>query len=250
MNELIHITQENGVPVVSSREVAEHFGKRHGDVLKAIEQHIFDLESTDAKVRWFTEEVYTDKKGESRKEYLMPRDGFSLLVMSFNNTRDVLAWKLKYIEAFNMMERQLVAQRPTCIEDVLIQSLQEMKEVKLQIAATNKRVDDIRDVVALNPNGWREDARHLITKIAQSWGGNEFIRDVNAEVFRLVDSRGGVSLATRLTNKRQRMADEGVCKSKRDKLTKVDIIAEDKKLIEIYLAIVKEMAVQHNVKIA
>lgn len=249
MNELIHITNENGVPVVSSREVAEHFGKRHADVIKSIEQHISDLEATNEKVRWFIETVYTDKKGEPRKEYFMTRDGFSLLVMSFNNTRDVLTWKLKYIEAFNAMERQLVTQKPACIEDVLIQSLQEMKEVKLQIAATNKRVDDIREVVALNPNGWRDDARRLVVKIAQSWGGNEFIKDVNAEVFRLVDARGGVSLATRLTNKRQRMAEEGVCKSKRDKLNKVDIIAEDKKLIEIYLAIVKEMAVQHNVKI-
>lgn len=250
MNELIHITNENGIPVVSSREVAERFGKRHADVIKSIEQHISDLEATNEKVRWFIESIYTDKKGEPRKEYLMTRDGFSLLVMSFNNTRDVLTWKLKYIEAFNAMERQLTAQKPACIEDILIQSLQEMKEVKLQIAATNKRVDDIREVVALNPNGWRDDARRLIVKIAQSWGGNEFIKDVNAEVFRLVDARGGVSLATRLTNKRQRMAEEGMCKSKRDKLTKVDIIAEDKKLIEIYLAIVKEMAVQHDVKIA
>lgn len=249
MNELIHIINENGVPVVSSREVAEHFGKEHGKVIRAIEQHILDLASTEPKVAWFIETTYRDKKGEPRKEYFMTRDGFSLLVMSFNNTRDVLAWKLKYIEAFNAMEKQLVTQKPACIEDVLIQSLQEMKEVKLQIAATNKRVDDIREVVALNPNGWRDDARRLIVKIAQSWGGNEFIKDVNAEVFRLVDARGGVSLATRLTNKRQRMAEEGVCKSKRDKLNKVDIIAEDKKLIEIYLAIVKEMAVQHNVKI-
>lgn len=42
------------------------------------------------------------------------------------------------------------------------------------------------------------------------------------------------------------MADEGVCKSARDKLTKVDVIADDKKLIEIYLAIVKEMAVKYG----
>ena len=43
------------------------------------------------------------------------------------------------------------------------------------------------------------------------------------------------------------MAGEGVCKSKRDKLTKVDIIADDKKLIEIYIAIVKEMAVKNGI---
>lgn len=43
------------------------------------------------------------------------------------------------------------------------------------------------------------------------------------------------------------MAEEGVCKSKRDKLSKVDIIAEDKKLIEGFVAIVKEMAIRYGV---
>ena len=57
----------------------------------------------------------------------------------------------------------------------------------------------------------------------------------------------GVSLQIRLTNKRRRMADEGVSKSKRDKLNYLDIIAEDKKLIEGYTAIVKEMAIKYGV---
>ena len=61
-----------------------------------------------------------------------------------------------------------------------------------------------------------------------------YIRDVNTEVYDLVDTRAGVSLAVRLTNKRRRMADEGVCKSTRDKLSKIDVITDDKKLIEIY----------------
>ena len=43
------------------------------------------------------------------------------------------------------------------------------------------------------------------------------------------------------------MADEGVSKSKRDKLNKVDVIQDDKKLIEIYMAIVKEYAIKNNV---
>lgn len=124
------------------------------------------------------------------------------------------------------------------------------KEQDRAIAEVNQRVDEIKDVVALNPRSWREEARKLIVKIAQSMGGNEYIRDVQAEIFGLVDERAGVSLATRLTNKRRRMADEGVCKSKRDKLNKVDVIADDKKLIEIYLAVVKEMAVQRGAKIA
>lgn len=121
------------------------------------------------------------------------------------------------------------------------------KEQAKALEVANARIDNISDIVALNPNSWRADARNLIAKIAQKMGGNEYIKDVQAEIFKLVDERAGVSLSTRLTNKRRRMADEGVCKSKRDKLNKMDVIADDKKLVEIYIAVVKEMCIKHGV---
>ena len=105
--ELVEV--RNQQVVVSSRKIAEVFKKRHSEVIRAVERHMKDLVATDAKVRWFYETTYQDAKGEARKEYIMNRDGFSLLVMSFNNTRDVLQWKLKYIEAFNQMEKELNA---------------------------------------------------------------------------------------------------------------------------------------------
>lgn len=123
------------------------------------------------------------------------------------------------------------------------------KEQDRAIEAVSQKVDGIRDVVVLNPNSWREECRKLLAKVAQARGGGGAYQEVNAEVFQLVDERARVSLETRLTNKRRRMADEGVCKSKRDKLNKVDVIADDAKLIEIYIAIVKEMAVKCGVSV-
>ena len=123
------------------------------------------------------------------------------------------------------------------------------KEQDKAIEAVNQKVDGIRDVVVLSPNSWREECRKLLAKVAQAKGGGGAYQEVNAEVFQLVDERARVSLETRLTNKRRRMADEGVCKSKRDKLNKVDVIADDAKLIEIYIAIVKEMAVKYGVSV-
>src|SRR5699024_1903794 len=46
-------------------------------------------------------------RGKEYTEYLLTRDGFVLLAMGFNNTEKVLEWKLKYIEAFNKMEKAL-----------------------------------------------------------------------------------------------------------------------------------------------
>lgn len=115
------------------------------------------------------------------------------------------------------------------LTDKAIENELAQQEQARQLHQVEQKVENIRELVGINPNGWREDCRKLIVKIAYSMGGNEYIREVNNEVFNLVDKRAGVSLETRLTNKRRRMAEEGVCKSKRDRLSKVDVIAEDKK---------------------
>ena len=119
------------------------------------------------------------------------------------------------------------------------------KEQAKALEAVRSEVRGIREVVSLSPNGWREDCRRLLSQIAQARGGA--YQETNGEAFRLLDERAGVSLETRLTNKRRRMAEEGVCKSKRDRLSKVDVIADDKKLIEIYVAVVKELAVKSGI---
>lgn len=130
---------------------------------------------------------------------------------------------------------------------LLIRIETEQKRQADALEATNSRLDRLGEVIALNPNGWREDCRRMITRIALSMGGAEYIKDVQSEIFRLLDERFGVSLSTRLANLRRRMADEGACKSKRDKVSKVDVIAADRKLIEGYILIVKEMAIRHGV---
>ena len=65
------------------------------------------LHSAEKSVQlFFFKTFYKDASGKSNKEYLMNRDGFSLLVMGFTGTK-ALEWKLKYINAFNEMEATL-----------------------------------------------------------------------------------------------------------------------------------------------
>ena len=138
---------------------------------------------------------------------------------------------------------------------VLIQMETRQKQIEARqaeqataLAGLEQKLQNTCEVIALDKTAWRKDSEHLINKIARATGeGYGGIRLVYEEIYRSIESRAGVSLNTRLTNKRNRMAGEGICKSKRDKLTRVDIIAEDKKLIEIYVAIVKELAVKYGV---
>lgn len=138
---------------------------------------------------------------------------------------------------------------------VLIQMETRQKQIEARqaeqataLAGLEQKIQNTCEVIALDKTAWRKDSEHLINKIARATGEDYGgIRLVYEEIYRSIESRAGVSLNTRLTNKRNRMAGEGVCKSKRDKLTRIDIIAEDKKLIEIYVAIVKELAVKYGV---
>lgn len=132
MNDIILSTQ-NGEPVASSREVAKRFGKEHKHVLAAIRQ-ILAAENSATK---FFHETAFEYRGQRFPEYLMNRDGFALLAMGFTG-KEAVTWKLKYIEAFNQMEKQLAAQHKDqqAVQDENIQRAID------QVIAARKRLDE------------------------------------------------------------------------------------------------------------
>ena len=97
---------ENKQIVADSRSIAEHFEKRHDHVMRDIEAYKKDVPNFG---EMFHETTMPDSYGRQQKAYLMNRDGFSLLVMGFTGKK-ALDWKLKYIAAFNDMEKRLKQQ--------------------------------------------------------------------------------------------------------------------------------------------
>lgn len=118
MTDIILSTQ-NGEPVASSRDVAKRFGKEHKHVLAAIRQILL---AENSATKFFHEGTF-EYRGQKFPEYLMNRDGFSMLAMGFTG-KEAVQWKLKYIEAFNQMEKQLAAQHKSqrAVQDANIQS--------------------------------------------------------------------------------------------------------------------------------
>ena len=93
----------DGQPTATSLQVAEHFGKRHTHVLRAIRN--LDC-SNEFNERNFGLVEYIDEKGERRPMYQMTRDGFAMLAMGFTG-KEAMKWKEAYITAFNAMEAKL-----------------------------------------------------------------------------------------------------------------------------------------------
>jgi len=123
----------------------------------------------------------------------------------------------------------------------------EQKKIKAEIKETNTKIDGIKDIVALNSTDWKNDSKNLIVKIAHKLGGNQFIQDVYKEIYTSLERRAACQLKIRKTNKQKKMALEGACKSKINAVSNLDIIGEEKKLLECFLAITKELAIKYGV---
>lgn len=99
MDELVYLERDEAV--CSSLDVSRSFGKRHDNVLRSI-GGLLENEETQ---KMFKKLNYVDSQNKQKYPmYLMNRDGFSLLVMGFTGKK-ALDWKLKYINAFNQMEK-------------------------------------------------------------------------------------------------------------------------------------------------
>lgn len=103
MQDLTIVFENNNEAVTSSRLVAEYFHKRHDTVIRAIE----NLNCSEEFNRHnFAEITYTDSRGRKQPEYLMTKDGFTILAMGFTGAK-AMQFKEAYINAFNKMENLL-----------------------------------------------------------------------------------------------------------------------------------------------
>lgn len=185
--------------------------------------------------------------------YLLSERGYAKLIKIMDTDK---AWEVhdKLIdEYFELKEESINRQQLSPqmqLMNMLVESMSkselEQKRQAEKLEQLDDKVTSIKEVVALNPTQWRKDSATIINKIALNLGGYEHIKAIREETYKLLEQRMGVALNIRLTNKKKTMSLNGVCKSKIDKLNQLDVIADDKKLIEGYIAIVKEMAVKYG----
>lgn len=133
MTELVHI--DNQQVVTDSRSVAENFEKEHKNVLRTID----DLVAQNSATKSMFLEQSREYRGRDFRYYLMNRDGFSLLVMGFTGAK-ALEWKLKYIEAFNAMEKAIQTPQLTPAE----QMAQGLLAAQKLLAEKDKRIEEMR----------------------------------------------------------------------------------------------------------
>lgn len=100
MNNLVIMKERQAV--TDSLKVAESFDKKHKHVLETARNLAAENSATK---KMFVESTYVNRGKEYPMIY-MNRDGFTLLAMGFTGKK-ALDFKLKYIQAFNEMEKRI-----------------------------------------------------------------------------------------------------------------------------------------------
>lgn len=187
----------------------------------------------------------------SKNIYLLSERGYAKLIKIMDSD---LAWEIHdqlMDEYFSMREEKT---KPVSQLDAIIAGLQATKELQEKMAVVEQvqvqqqeAIQNIRDVVSINTTDWRKDTTAMINRIAMSQdGGAGNIQSIRRQSYELLEKRANCKLSIRRTNLQRVMLENGVSKSKVDKVTYLDVIDRDNRLKEIYVAIVKEMAIKYK----
>jgi anti-repressor protein len=142
-NELVIMRDRQAV--TSSLQVAETFEKQHGHIMRDIDK-LLKTDSPILEGEMFAKGTYTNSRGKEYPMYYMNRDGFTLLAMGFTGKK-AMQFKLKYIEAFNSMDKQLsvktdsyMIQDPIKRAERWIEEQRELKEVRNELEIAKPKV--------------------------------------------------------------------------------------------------------------
>jgi len=211
----------------------KHYYKLEGDELRSFK----GIHQNDESLKFVSVLYLWTEKGAARHAKILDTDE---------------AWEV--YEELEETYFRVKESKPQTIEDLIIMQAQSIKDLKLQVIETTVKVEEtkqeveaIREAVTLEPNQWRKDTANLINKIATNLGGYEHIRPIREESYKILNTTYGVDIKRRLQNKRKNMALEGCSKSKIDKTNYLDVIAEDKKLINGYINIIGKLAIKYGI---
>lgn len=235
MNNLIKI--ENGEIKLDSRMIAEHFGKRHDNVVADIKDELDKLAKAGiGDILIFQEIEYQDGRNRKQKAYEMSEEGAMQLAARY----DAVA-RRKLILIIKDLKTQSAPKTPA---EILLMCAQQQVEQERKLNQISERVDVIKETIIHEPDEWRKEINRMLNRVAKSIG-QDYFRRVRTDSYKTLEGKAHVDLQRREVNLKRRMAEEGATKTRLKEVNKLDVIEADVKLREIYTGIVKTLLIKH-----
>lgn len=139
---------QNDKVVVSSRKIADMYGKDHSDVMKKIRKFVKLIPSLNNQGNFSLVE-YKDSKGELRPEYIMDRQGFSMLVNKFTGDEATI-FTYKYTQKFEDMSKQLHSKEKQLSPiDQLRLQYQVLEDHNEKLVKLDSKIEDLENNIPL-----------------------------------------------------------------------------------------------------
>ena len=111
----------------------------------------------------------------------MNRDGFTLLAMGFTGQK-ALQFKLKYIEAFNQMEKEIQQPKlPTSQRELAMLALSANEETNERVDVIEKEVADLKDNQKIGADDYGYLSRRVFGKITKEQR-SKLYKDINSGI--------------------------------------------------------------------
>lgn len=263
MNELIHIgnseiavKEYKGQRVVTFKDIDVVHNRPDGTARATFNRN---KEHFIARQDYFVCETYEAKElyGISAPNgiALLTEQGYLMLVKPFS---DELSWQVQrqlvngYFRTNQVVNKELSPQLQLLrtMIDAMTQKELEDKERDRQIAIANETAkkavettEHIKEAVQPIFDNWRDSINAKFNKIQKNV--DKPFNLLRSEIYSVLENRAGCDLNTRLRNLKDRMSDKGYKKSEVDKLNRMDVIEQDKRLREIFAKIVTEYEIKY-----
>lgn len=189
--------------------------------------------------------------GQTMKEHIIKLDTAKEMAMLERNEQGKRV--RRYFIQIEKKYKEEKRSGPTCIEDVLIQSLQEMKDIRARVDKQSEAIHIVKEAMTAPAveepfSTW---VARTIESIANSPDFNENpfrYQTVWGESYKRLTDKAGCRLDVLKKNAQKRAEENGVCKSKIKAISKLSVIEADKRLKALYITVLQEMTVAYCVE--
>lgn len=263
MNQLKIIEHQNQ-RVLTTTQLAESYGTNNRRISENFNRnekrfkegkHFYSLQG-DEKHNFLDHTQIADGSRNAQTLYLWTEKGAWLHAKSLNTDEAWDAYEMLVDDYYEIKQPQIDTSRLSPELQMFNQLFTAVAETQIDMQKQSKRLDQIEqeqkrsyEIFSLDTGSdWKDKTNAILNRIAMRLGGGEQYRAIRTKSYDILEKRARCRLNVRLENAKKEAYARGVLSPTKIKgISKLDVIANDTRLTEIYITIVKELAIAHEV---
>lgn len=252
------VINHNGIEVVDSREVAEMTGKPHNDLMKSIRNYREALIAGDFSLNdFFIESNYKDSIGRTLPCYLLTKKGCDMVANKMTGEKGVL-FTAAYVTAFEKMREQIKNPQPMSTAQMFamqaqvnLEQEQRIKALEASSAETTQAVETVRDALdimvapSVTAENWQSQMNRNVRAFCMQTGFD--FHKTFQELYAELEASAGVKLGVRVKYARKRLLKAGATQTEIASVSKLSLVAQDRKLREIFNSLFNRMVARYTI---